>query len=71
MTLHSIALIGPGALKAKTGGGGSSGVKPAYTVAPLEGLQAKAGAQVTITLDDGKNAQKAADLARTSSTWPS
>lgn len=64
--LHSIALIGPGALKAKTGGGGSSSVKPAYTVAPLEGLQARAGAQVTVTLDDGKDAAKAAALAHTS-----
>ncbi len=63
--MRSIALIGPGALKAKTGGGGSSQVKAIYTVDPQTGLQERAGATVTVTLDDGKDAQKAAELART------
>ena len=62
--LRSIALIGPGVVKAKTGGGGSSSVKPAYTVAPQEGLQGKVGTSVMVTLDDGKDPGKAAELAR-------
>jgi beta-glucosidase len=49
---------------AKTGGGGSSQVKALYEVAPLEGLQSRAGATVTVTLDDGANAAKAAALAK-------
>ena len=61
--LHTIALIGPAAMMAKTGGGGSSQVKAAYEVAPLAGLQDKAGAAVTITLDEGKDIAKAAALA--------
>lgn len=64
--VHSIALIGPGATKAVTGGGGSSSVKAAYSVSPHAGLQQRAGAQITVTLDDGKDAAKAAALAHTS-----
>jgi beta-glucosidase len=62
--LHTIALIGPAAMMAKTGGGGSSQVKALYEVAPLEGLQSKIGATVTVTLDDGSNAAKAVALAK-------
>jgi beta-glucosidase len=61
--LHSIALLGPGAMKAKTGGGGSSWVHPAYEVAPLSGLQEEVSAAVTITLDDGHDATAAAAIA--------
>ena len=39
--LHSIALLGPGAMKAKTGGGGSSYVHPAYQIAPFDGIRRK------------------------------
>jgi beta-glucosidase len=66
--LHSIALIGPYASAAKTGGGGSSAVVPLYTVTPQAGLKAQAGA-ATITTDPGTNvataqaAAKAADVA--------
>jgi beta-glucosidase len=65
--LHSIALIGND--KAKTGGGGSSHVKPLYTVTPSAGLQARAGSGVTITTDSGRTVSsavakaKAADVA--------
>ena len=62
--LHSIALIGPYASKAYTGGGGSSVVRAIYTVAPLEGLQNRAGAKVAITLLDGSDVAKAAEAAR-------
>ena len=68
-SLKSVALIGPAATKASTGGGGSSRVNPAYTVAPVDGLRKRLGPGVTVTLDDGKDpaaaaaAAKAADVA--------
>ena len=37
--IHSIALIGPFADQAMTGGGGSSHVNPILTVSPLEGIK--------------------------------
>ncbi len=62
--LKSVALIGPYAVMASTGGGGSSHVEPVYEVAPMEGLQKRLGAGVTITLNDGKDiASAAADAA--------
>lgn len=63
-SLHSIALIGPYAAKASTGGGGSSAVRAIYTVDPLRGLQTRAGAKVTIQLLDGSDAAKAAAAAK-------
>jgi beta-glucosidase len=62
--LHSIALIGPYASKARTGGGGSSLVVPAYTVDPMAGLQARAGSSVSITLATGTNLQQAVTAAQ-------
>ncbi len=61
---HSIALIGPFATKAKTGGGGSSAVIPLSTVDPLAGLQKRVPG-ATVTLDDGSDPARAAELART------
>jgi beta-glucosidase len=63
-TLHSIAVIGPYASKAKTGGGGSSQVVPAYTVDPVPGIQARVGSQVTVTLSTGSNISQATALAQ-------
>ena len=62
--LHSIAVVGPYAAHAKTGGGGSSQVTPAYTVDPLPGLQSRVGPGVTITTADGTDIAKAAALAQ-------
>jgi beta-glucosidase len=45
-TTRTVALIGPRAGEAWTGGGGTAWVKPAYTVAPIDGLRAH-GAQVS------------------------
>jgi beta-glucosidase len=65
--LHSIAVIGRN--QAKTGGGGSSHVRPLYTVTPVDGIKAKAGPGVTVTASDGSSipaavsAAKAADVA--------
>lgn len=62
--LKSIALVGPYATKAITGGGGSSHVVPLYTVDPADGLQKRAGANVAVNLLDGSDIPKAAELAR-------
>ncbi|MGH9589738.1 MAG: glycoside hydrolase family 3 C-terminal domain-containing protein, partial [Terracidiphilus sp.] len=61
--IHSIALIGPYAGAAMTGGGGSSHVKPIYTVTPIDGLRKRAPASVTITYNDGADPAAAAALA--------
>src|SRR5665213_1335639 len=47
-TIHSIAVIGPNAAVARTGGGGSSLVRPKYAVAPLDGIREKAGSGVQV-----------------------
>ena len=62
--IHSIAVIGPFANKAKTGGGGSSIVSPILTVKPVEGLQQIAGSTVTIQEDDGQDITQAAASAK-------
>lgn len=61
--VRSIALIGPFATKAKTGGGGSSAVIPTSTVDPLPGLQQRVPG-AAVTLDDGSDPARAAELAR-------
>ncbi len=63
--LHSIALIGPYAAEASTGGGGSSHVRPLYSVAPLKGIEARVGPNIKVSFDDGSDTGKAAALART------
>ncbi|MGH9604295.1 MAG: glycoside hydrolase family 3 C-terminal domain-containing protein [Terracidiphilus sp.] len=61
--IHSIALIGPYAGEAMTGGGGSSQVKAIYTVTPLDGLKKAVGAGVTIAYNDGSQPASASSLA--------
>jgi beta-glucosidase len=46
--LHSIAVIGPNAATARTGGGGSSLVRPKYAIAPLDGIRDIAGNGVDV-----------------------
>ena len=46
--IHSIAVIGPSAAVARTGGGGSSLVTPKYSVAPLKGIQDRAGDRLQV-----------------------
>ena len=58
-SVHKIALIGPYASAAKTGGGGSSAVVPLYTVTPMAGMQSGGGVGMTVTVDDGSNAAAA------------
>ena len=47
--VKSIAVIGPNAAVARTGGGGSSLVRPKYAVAPLDGIKEKAGSGVKVS----------------------
>ncbi len=45
---RSVAVIGPSAAVARTGGGGSSRVRPQYAVTPLQGIQEAAGEKVKV-----------------------
>ncbi len=63
-TVHNIAVIGPYAGAAMTGGGGSSKVTPLYTVAPVAGIQNRVGAGVTVNYADGSNIPTAVTLAQ-------
>jgi len=62
--IHTIAVIGPYAGAASTGGGGSSMVKPLYTVLPVEGIKNRAGADVKVVYNAGRDLAAAADVAR-------
>lgn len=46
--IHSLAVIGPNAAVARTGGGGSSLVRPKYAVTPLAGIEERAAPQVQV-----------------------
>ena len=46
--IHSIAVIGPNAAVARTGGGGSSLVRPMHAIAPLDGIRERAGSAVKV-----------------------
>lgn len=61
--IQSIALIGPYAGAAMTGGGGSSHVKPIYTISPADGIRKQVPASVTVTYNDGADPASAASLA--------
>jgi len=63
--LHSIAVIGPYAVKAMTGGGGSSRVRPLYTVDPVEGIEHIVGDKVRVQFSDGSDISQAVALAKT------
>jgi beta-glucosidase len=62
--LRSVAVIGPYAGAAKTGGGGSSHVVPLYTVAPVAGIQSRVGPSVSVTYNDGSDLTTAAAAAK-------
>jgi beta-glucosidase len=70
--IRSLAVIGPAAAVARTGGGGSSLVRPKEAVTPLAGLQEAAGSRVDVRYalgvamegeDAGVDAAKARDEA--------
>ena len=64
--IHSIAVIGPYATNAMTGGGGSSHVIPLYTVNPVDGIQQRVGSQVNVQFADGSDLSNAVALAKIS-----
>jgi beta-glucosidase len=49
----TLAVVGPNAAYARTGGGGSSRVDPIFAISPLEGIRAKLGSSVTIRYAQG------------------
>ncbi len=51
--VKSIAVIGPNAAEARTGGGGSSMVEPPYAVSPLDGLKNLLGGKFKLTYAQG------------------
>jgi beta-glucosidase len=57
-TIHSLAVIGPNAAVARTGGGGSSLVRPKYAVAPLEGIRERAGSNVQVSYALGTSMER-------------
>ncbi len=61
--VRSIAVVGPWADRAATGGGGSSKVTPLRTVTPLEGIRAAAGDDVEVTSAGADPAAAAAAAA--------
>jgi beta-glucosidase len=46
--IPSVAVIGPNAAVARTGGGGSSLVRPNHAISPLDGLKERAGKDVAV-----------------------
>jgi len=64
-SLRHIAVIGPYAGAAMTGGGGSSMVSPIYTVAPVTGIQSHVGPAVTVSYNDGSVISSAVSVAQT------
>ena len=51
--IKKIAIIGPNAAIARTGGGGSSRVTPVYGVSPLEGIKKLVGANTSVVYAQG------------------
>ncbi|MEN8137621.1 MAG: glycoside hydrolase family 3 C-terminal domain-containing protein [Bacteroidota bacterium] len=51
--IKKIAVLGPNASVNRKGGGGSSEVKPFYSVSPIEGLKSKLGNEVELLFDEG------------------
>ena len=61
----SLAVVGPYANEPLTGGGGSSHVKPYYSVSPLAGLRSRLGPRTNVTFTDGSDLAAATAAART------
>jgi beta-glucosidase len=61
---RKVAVVGPFAGAAHTGGGGSSQVLPLYTVDPVTGIKNRLGAGADVSFADGSDITAAADLAK-------
>jgi len=64
--IKSVALIGPYAMRAMTGGGGSSKVIPFYAINPVDGIAAHLRSQTPLTLVDGADIHAAVAAAKSS-----
>jgi beta-glucosidase len=62
--LQSVALIGPYAVRAMTGGGGSSYVIPPYTIRPEDGIYSHMESQRKLVMLDGSDVDAAAAAAQ-------
>ena len=62
--LDTVALIGPYAVRAMTGGGGSSYVNPFYTIRPEDGIYSHMRSQKKLVVLDGSDLTAAVDAAR-------
>jgi beta-glucosidase len=51
--IRTLAVIGPNAAVARTGGGGSSLVRPSYSITPLDGIRDRGGNQVRVSYAQG------------------
>lgn len=65
-SIQTIALIGPYAGAAHTGGGGSSQVKPLYTVSPIQGIENNVNSNVKVIYNNGSDIASASKLAASS-----
>jgi beta-glucosidase len=63
-TVKTIALIGPYAVRAETGGGGSSHVIPLYTITPDNGLHAALDSYTRLAVLDGTDIDAATAAAK-------
>ena len=61
--IKSLAVIGPYALRAMTGGGGSSHVIPFFTVSPMQGIKNRVGGAVRVLFNNGSKIPQAVRLA--------
>lgn len=62
-SVRSIAVLGPYADRAATGGGGSSRVTPLRTITPIEGIRARVGDDVAVVAAGGDDPAAAAAAA--------
>jgi len=61
--VHSLAVIGPNANVARTGGGGSSSVRTSHAVTPLDAIRERAGAAMQVSWIDSPADAAKADVA--------
>ena len=61
--VHSIAVIGPNANVARTGGGGSSSVRTSHAITPLDAIRERAGSSITVSSIESPADAAKADVA--------
>jgi len=61
--VHSIAVIGPNANVARTGGGGSSSVRTSHAITPLDAIRERAGSAIEVSSIESPADAAKADVA--------